>query len=78
MDTEHTHILHTIKRCWANLIREAVVLKSYWIGMKIFCEIHSMFTELKESMKSGNVDWRKSMKNNFDGKMDDLVRRSDP
>jgi hypothetical protein len=46
--------------------------------MKLSDEIHSMFTELMESLKSSNVDWRKSMKNNFDEKMDDLVKRSDP
>lgn len=41
-------------------------------------KIHSMFKELKESLKSENLDKRKVMKIAFDMRIDDLVECYDP
>ena len=47
-------------------------------GRKLSEEIHNMFNELKESLKSENMDERKSMKDLFDRRMEELVKRYDP
>ena len=69
--------LTIIQRCWSHLIREVDAFKSSGKGMKLYEEIHSIFGELKESLKSEDMDYRKSMKTAFDSRMDDLVRRYD-
>ncbi len=70
--------LTIIQRCWAHLIREVDVFKSSDMGMKLSGEVHSIFTELKESLKSDDMDYRKTAKTAFDSRMDDLVKRYDP
>ena len=70
--------LKTIQRCWAHLIREVDAFKSYEKGNELSEKIHSMFKELKESLKSENMDERKSMKEKFDIRMDEAVKRYDP
>lgn len=37
-----------------------------------------MFSDLKESLESEDMDYRKAMKTQFDGRMEDLVKRYDP
>ena len=69
--------LTIIQRCWAHLMREVDAFKSSENGEKLSGEIHSIFTDLKESLKSDNIEERKTMKNSFDMKMDDIVRRYD-
>ena len=58
-------------------MREVDAFKSSENGEKLSGEIHSMFPDLKESLKSDNIEERKTMKNSFDMKMDDIVRRYD-
>ena len=70
--------LTIIQRCWAHLIREVDAFKSSGKGEELSDEIHAMFGELKESLESEDMDLRKSMKENFDGRMEDLVKRYDP
>ena len=72
-----TH-LTIIQRCWAHLIRKVDAFKSFGKGEELSDEIHAMFSELKKSLKSEDMDLRKSMKENFDGRMEDLVKRYDP
>ena len=69
--------LAIIQRCWAHLIREVDAFKTSETGMKLSEEIHSLFTELKESLESEDMERRKSMKIELDGRMDELVRRYD-
>jgi transposase len=69
--------LTIIQRCWAHLIREVDAFKSSETGAKISDEIHSMFSELKEALKSENMDERKSMKEIFDRGMEEIVKRYD-
>ena len=45
--------------------------------MKLSDEIHPMFRELKESLKSEDGEQRKAMKIAFDIRMEDLVKRYD-
>ena len=47
-------------------------------GKELSEEIHAMFKELKESLKSENMDERKSMKITFEKRMEELVKRYDP
>ena len=70
--------LKTIQRCWAHLIREVDAFKSSEKGDELSEEIHSMFRELKESMKSENMDERRSMKENFDRRIEEMVKGYDP
>lgn len=65
--------LTIIQRCWAHLIREVYALKNTEHGNELSDEIHSMFSELKEALKSDNMDERKSMKDSFDVKMKGIV-----
>ncbi len=51
--------------------------KSSETGTKLSEETHSIFTELKEELKSEDMDSRMAMKKELDGRMDDLVRRYD-
>lgn len=37
-----------------------------------------MFMELKESLNFEDVDRRRSMKDNFDSRMEEIVKRYDP
>ena len=69
--------LTVIQRCWAHLIREVDAFKSSEQGTELSDEIHSMFTYLKESLKSKDMDSRMAMKMVFDRRMEDLVRRYD-
>jgi hypothetical protein len=69
--------LRIIQRCWTHLIREVDAFKSSVKGMELSGEIHEMFRELKEYMKSENMDGRKSMKVLFGKRMEDIVRRYD-
>ncbi|MHB8361943.1 MAG: IS66 family transposase [Thermoplasmataceae archaeon] len=70
--------LTIIQRCWAHLIREVDAFKSSRKGKELSEEIHVIFKELKESLKSENMDERKSMKDTFDKRMEDLVKLYDP
>ena len=70
--------LTIIQRCWAHLIREVDAFKSSGNGMKLSDEIHSMFSDLKEALKSKDMDQRKDMKIVFDSRIEDLVKRYDP
>lgn len=45
---------------------------------KISEEIHSIFTDLEETLKSDNMDQRKEMKDKFDQKMREFVAKYDP
>ena len=47
-------------------------------GKELSDEIHSIFRELKESLKSENIDHRKAMKDFFERIMEDLVKCYDP
>ena len=69
--------LTVIQRCWAHLIREVDAFKSSEQGTELSDEMHSMFTDLKESLKSKDMDSRMAMKMVFDRRMEDLVRRYD-
>ncbi len=69
--------LTIIQRCWAHLIREVDAFKLSENGEKLSEDVHSMFTELKESLKSDDMNYRISMKTAFDSRMEDLVRRYD-
>ena len=70
--------LTIIQRCWAHLIREVDAFKLSENGEKLSKEVHSMFTELRESLKSDDMNYRISMKTAFDSRMEDLVRRYEP
>ena len=70
--------LRIIQRCWSHLIREVDAFMNIDHGRELSEEIHSMFKELKESLKSENMDDRKSMKDLFDRRMEELVKRYDP
>ena len=70
--------LTIIQRCWAHLIREVDAFKSSEKGTELSEKIHGMFRELKESLKSGNMDERKSMKDLFDRRMEGIVNGYDP
>ncbi len=70
--------LKIIQRCWAHLIREVDAFRNLEHGNGLSQEIHSMFKELKESLKSENMDQRRTMKIAFDRKMEDLVKQYDP
>ena len=70
--------LTIIQRCWSHLIREVDAFKSSGKGKDLSEEIHSLFRELKESLKSKDMDERKSMKDKFDGRMAELVDLYDP
>lgn len=69
--------LTIIQRCWAHLIREVDAFKSSETGARLSDEIHSMFSDLKEALKSEDMDKRKAMKEWFDSKMEELVKRYD-
>ncbi|MHB1623567.1 MAG: IS66 family transposase [Cuniculiplasma sp.] len=69
--------LTIIQRCWAHLIREVDAFKSSEKGKELSEEIHSMFKELKESLKSEDMDDRGLMKEKYDKKLKDLVKRYD-
>ena len=69
--------LTIIQRCWAHLIREVDAFMNIDHGKELSEEIHKMFKELKESLKSENMDQRKAMKIAFDMRMEDLVKRYD-
>ncbi len=69
--------LTIIQRCWAHLIREVDAFKSSEKGKELSEEIHSMFKELKESLKSEDMDDRRLMKEKYGKKMEDLVKRYD-
>jgi transposase len=69
--------LTIIQRCWAHLIREVDTLKSSGKGKELSEEIHAIFKELKESLKSENMDDRRSMKGKLDGRMEEIVKRYD-
>ncbi len=70
--------LTTIQRCWAHLIREVDAFSSSDRGKGLSEEIRSVFRELKESLKSGSMDERKSMKEKFDTRMEEIVERYEP
>ena len=70
--------LTIIQRCWAHLIREVDAFISLEKGKELSEEIHSMFKDLKKSLESEDMDQRRSMKIEFDRKMNDLVKRYDP
>ncbi|EQD55842.1 hypothetical protein B1A_11774, partial [mine drainage metagenome] len=70
--------LTIIQRCWTHLIREVDAFKSIAHGNDLSADIHAMFKELKESLKSENMDERKSMKIAFEKRMGELVERYDP
>ena len=65
------------QRCWAQLIREVDAFMNIDHGKELSDEIHSMFRELKETLKSENMDQRKAMKIAFDMRMEDLLKRYD-
>ncbi len=69
--------LTIIQRCWSHLIREVDAFKSSERGKELSEEIHSMFMELKESLKSEDMDDRRRKKDAFDGKMRELVEHYD-
>ena len=69
--------LTIIQRCWAHLIREVDAFKSSGKGKELSDEIHAMFGELKESLKSENMDDRRSMKEKYDTRMEEIVKRYD-
>ena len=69
--------LTTIQRCWAHLIREVDAFKSSGKGKELSEEIHATFSELKESLKSENMDDRRSMKEKYDTRMEEIVKRYD-
>jgi transposase len=70
--------LTIIQRCWAHLIREVDAFKSSDMGLKLSEEVHSIFGELKESLKSEDMKQRNAMKDVFDQKMRELVVKYDP
>ena len=70
--------LTIIQRCWAHLIREVDAFKDIEHGTELSEEIHSMFKELKESLKSEDMEERETMKAMFDRNMEELVKRYDP
>ena len=69
--------LTIIQRCWAHLIREVDAFKSSGKGKELSEEIHATFSELKESLKSENMDDRRSMKEKYDTRMEEIVKRYD-
>ncbi len=69
--------LTTIQRCWAHLIREVDAFKSSGKGKELSEEIHATFSELKETLKSENMDDRRSMKEKYDTRMEEIVKRYD-
>ena len=69
--------LTIIQRCWAHLIREVDAFMNTEHGRELSEEIHKMFKELKEFLKSGNMDERRSMKDLLERRMEDMVRRYD-
>jgi transposase len=69
--------LTIIQRCWAHLIREVDAFKSSEKGKELSDEIHAMFGELKESLKSENMDDRRSMKEKYDTRMEEIMKRYD-
>ncbi len=70
--------LTIIQRCWAHLIREVDAFRNLDHGKELSDKIHNMFKELKESLKSKNMDERKSMKITYEKRMEDLVKCYDP
>jgi len=68
--------LTIIQRCWAHLIREVDAFKSEK-GKELSDEIHAMFVELKTSLELKDMNKRKSMKDTFDKRMEELVKRYD-
>jgi transposase len=70
--------LTIIQRCWAHLIREVDAFKDIEHGKELSQEIHAMFKELKESLKSEDMEERETMKAMFDRNMEELVKRYDP
>ncbi|EQD75760.1 transposase IS66, partial [mine drainage metagenome] len=70
--------LTIIQRCWAHLIREVDAFKSSGKGKELSDDIHTMFGELKKFLESKDMDLRKSMKEKFDTRMDELVDLYDP
>jgi transposase len=69
--------LTTIQRCWAHLIREVDAFKSSGKGKELSEEIHATFSELKETLKSENMDDRRSMKEKYDTRMEEIMKRYD-
>ena len=69
--------LTVIQRRWAHLIREVDAFMNTDHGKELSEEIHKMFKELKEFLKSGNMDERRSMKDLLERRMEDMVRRYD-
>ncbi len=70
--------LTVIQRCWAHPIREVDAFKNTEHGDELSEKIYSMFKELKESLKSEDMDEKKSMKDTLDMKMEDIVKQYDP
>ena len=70
--------LTIMQRCWAHLIREVDAFKNTEHGNELSDDIHSMFSELKESLRSDNMDERRSMKVSFDARMKEIVGRYHP
>ena len=69
--------LTVIQRRWAHLIREVDAFMNTDHGKELSEEIHKMFKELKEFLKSGNMDERRSMNDLLERRMEDMVRRYD-
>ena len=69
--------LTIIQRCWAHLIREVDTFTNIDHGKELSDEIHNMFKELKESLKSGDMDFRIAIKTDFDRRVEDLAKRYD-
>ncbi|EQD57712.1 transposase, partial [mine drainage metagenome] len=70
--------LKIIQRCLPHLIREVDAFKSSENGKELSEEIHVIFKELKESLKSENMDERKSTKIAFEKRMEEIVKCHDP
>ena len=70
--------LTIIQRCWPHLMREVDAFKSSDMGLKLSEEVHSIFGELKESLKFEDMKQRNAMKDVFDQKMRELVVKYDP
>ena len=47
-------------------------------GRELSEEFHNMFKELKESLKSENIDDSKSLKITYEERMEELVKSYDP
>ena len=70
--------LKTIQRRWDHFIRKVDAFMNTDHGRELSEEFYNMFKELKESLKSENIDDRKSMKNTYEKRMEELVKSYDP